>query len=411
MLELLKLATASLLSQRARTFLTMFGIVWGIAAVIILVSIVGGFKAQNDEMWLGMGIDKVQLRYSDSYEVAGTRYPLVADAEDADFIVAYSANVRRAGVEQEEWRQMEAITGASHSGSAGGDWYGVIGMTPPLRELRDLKVEHGRFLSTVDYDQASKVVVIGNEVAKGLWGEDAVPVGEILGISGTNFTVVGITPEDAGRMRWRVLMPLQTYETSLGLVGQRGNFSIMVEMKDPKLYDQTVVEIRRMLAARHGFDPDDEDAIRFEDFARWRERGQAMFLAMFVVFYFVGVMTLAIGAVGVMNILLVSVRERTREIGLRKALGAPRRSVLAQFLLEALILTTIGGAVGIALGLSAVGMLRGTMGEVEGFPTPVVTMTSVYAAIAVNLLVGILAGTYPARQAATVDPIVALRAE
>jgi len=411
MLELLKLATASLLSQRARTFLTMFGIVWGIAAVIILVSIVGGFKAQNDEMWLGMGIDKVQLRYSDSYEVAGTRYPLVADAEDADFIVAYSANVRRAGVEQEEWRQMEAITGASHSGSAEGDWYGVIGMTPPLRELRDLKVEHGRFLSTVDYDQASKVVVIGNEVAKGLWGEDAVPVGEILGISGTNFTVVGITPEDAGRMRWRVLMPLQTYETSLGLVGQRGNFSIMVEMKDPKLYDQTVVEIRRMLAARHGFDPDDEDAIRFEDFARWRERGQAMFLAMFVVFYFVGVMTLAIGAVGVMNILLVSVRERTREIGLRKALGAPRRSVLAQFLLEALILTTIGGAVGIALGLSAVGMLRGTMGEVEGFPTPVVTMTSVYAAIAVNLLVGILAGTYPARQAATVDPIVALRAE
>ncbi|MCD6282030.1 ABC transporter permease [bacterium] len=411
MLELLKLATASLLSQRARTFLTMFGIVWGIAAVIILVSIVGGFKAQNDEMWLGMGIDKVQLRYSDSYEVAGTRYPLVADAEDADFIVAYSANVRRAGVEQEEWRQMEAITGASHSGSAEGDWYGVVGMTPPLRELRDLKVEHGRFLSTVDYDQASKVVVIGNEVAKGLWGEDAVPVGEILGISGTNFTVVGITPEDAGRMRWRVLMPLQTYETSLGLVGQRGNFSIMVEMKDPKLYNQTVVEIRRMLAARHGFDPDDEDAIRFEDFARWRERGQAMFLAMFVVFYFVGVMTLAIGAVGVMNILLVSVRERTREIGLRKALGAPRRSVLAQFLLEALILTTIGGAVGIALGLSAVGMLRGTMGEVEGFPTPVVTMTSVYAAIAVNLLVGILAGTYPARQAATVDPIVALRAE
>jgi len=411
MLELLKLATASLLNQRARTFLTMFGIVWGIAAVIILVSIVGGFKAENDEMWLGMGIDKVQLRYSDSYEVADTRYPLVADADDADFIVAYSSNVRRAGVEQEEWRQMEAITGASHEGSAEGDWYGIVGMTPQLRELRGLHAEHGRFLSAVDYDQASKVVVIGNEVAKSLWGEDAVPVGEILGISGTNFTVVGITPEDAGRMRWRVLMPLQTYETSLGLVGQTGRFSITVEMKDPELYDQTVIELRRMLAARHGFDPSDEDAIRFEDFARWREQGQAVFLAMFVVFYFVGVMTLAIGAVGVMNILLVSVRERTREIGLRKALGAPKRSVLGQFLLEALLLTTIGGIVGIALGLSAVGFLRGTMGEVEGFPTPVVTMTSVYAAVAVNLVVGILAGTYPARQASSVDPIVALRAE
>jgi len=112
-----------------------------------------------------------------------------------------------------------------------------------------------------------------------------------------------------------------------------------------------------------------------------------------------------------MNITLASVMERTREIGLRKALGAPRRSVLAQFLLEALILTTIGGVIGIALGLSAVGILRGTMGEVENFPTPVVTMTSVYAAVVVNLFVGILAGTYPARQAATVDPIVALRAE
>jgi putative ABC transport system permease protein len=411
MLELLKLATASLLSQRARTFLTMFGIVWGIAAVIILVSIVGGFKAENEEFWRGMGVDKVQLRYSDTYEFAGTRYPLVADAADAEFIVAYCANVRRAGVEQEEHRRMEAVTGAAHGGAAEGDWYGVVAMTPALRELRDLNAEHGRFLSPVDYEQASKVVVIGTEVAEGLWGEDVVPLGETLGISGVNFTVVGITPEDAGRMRWRVLMPLPTYETSLGQAGRGGRFSITVEMKDSELYDQTVIQLRRMLAARHGFDPADEDAIRFEDFGRWRERSQAVFLAMFVVFYFVGVMTLAIGAVGVMNILLVSVRERTREIGLRKALGAPRRSVLAQFLLEALILTTIGGVIGIALGLAAVGILRQAMGEVEGFPVPVVTMTSVYAAVAVNLLVGILAGTYPARQAATVDPIIALRAE
>jgi len=166
----------------------------------------------------------------------------------------------------------------------------------------------------------------------------------------------------------------------------------------------------KILSARHGFDPNDEEAIRVRDFSERRAEINILMLIMMVISYAIGVMTLAIGAVGVMNIMLVSVRERVREIGLRKAVGASRARILAQFLTEALILTLVGGFVGIALGFLVVGILV-KVPLPEGFPPPAISAGIVYSAFMVNIVVGVIAGTYPAMQAASLDPIVALRTE
>jgi putative ABC transport system permease protein len=168
--------------------------------------------------------------------------------------------------------------------------------------------------------------------------------------------------------------------------------------------------VKRLLAARHGYDVTDESAIRVRDFAEWRDMAKKIFGMFFAVFYTIGILTLAIGAVGVMNVMLVSVQERTREIGLRKAIGATFYVILTQFMAESLAIALIGGIMGMAVGLLLTGIMR--MAPLpDTFPPPVVTATTIYIAVAVNIVVGLLAGTLPARQAASLDPIVALGSE
>ncbi len=415
MWELLKLSVSGLLRKSLRALLTMFGIVWGIASVIILVAIFEGFRAQNEQHWAGVGSSTVQLRYSDSFTYDGVKYPLQADPADAVFLEDYCPNVESVGVEEGEWMEMQPVSSAGDAaGGSGGtaepQWFGVRAVSPSIQAIREVKVSAGRYFSPVDYDQANKVIVMGSRVLKELYGENANPIGELVSLSGRSFEIVGLLQKDSGFLDWHVLMPYSTYEKNIRPSGS-SDLNLLVKLKNPEKYDETVTRIKHMLAARHGYDPNDETAIRVQDFARWREEGQTMVVMMLIVAYFVGVMTLAIGAVGVMNIMLVNVRERRREIGLRKALGATRRSIQLQFLVEALLLTGVGGFAGIGLGLTMVGLMKVIPQKVEEFPEPNVTVSLLVVAVLVNLVVGVIAGTYPARQAAALDPIVALRDE
>jgi putative ABC transport system permease protein len=415
MWELLKLSVSGLLRKSLRALLTMFGIVWGIASVIILVAIFEGFRAQNEQHWAGVGSSTVQLRYSDSFTYDGVKYPLQADPADAVFLEDYCPNVESVGVEEGEWMEMQPVSSAGDAaGGSGGtaepQWFGVRAVSPSIQAIREVKVSAGRYFSPVDYDQANKVIVMGSRVLKELYGENANPIGELVSLSGRSFEIVGLLQKDSGFLDWHVLMPYSTYEKNIRPSGS-SDLNLLVKLKNPEKYDETVTRIKHMLAARHGYDPNDETAIRVQDFARWREEGQTMVVMMLIVAYFVGIMTLAIGAVGVMNIMLVNVRERRREIGLRKALGATRRSIQLQFLVEALLLTGVGGFAGIGLGLTMVGLMKVIPQKVEEFPEPNVTVSLLVVAVLVNLVVGVIAGTYPARQAAALDPIVALRDE
>lgn len=412
MWETLSLSVGGLLRKSLRAFLTMFGIVWGIASVIILVAIFEGFRAQNEQHWAGIGASTVLLRYSDSFTCDGVKYPLQPDPADAQFLEDYCPNVDLVGYELSEWMEMQpaSSTGAGRN-AAEAKWFGVRAISPSIEVIREVKIAAGRSFSPVDYDQANKVIVMGSRVRKELYGDEANPLGELVSLSGRSFEIVGLLEEGSGFLDWHVLMPYTAYEKNIRPAGTGGNLNLMVKLADAEKYDETVTRIKHMLAARHGYDPSDESVIRVQDFARWREEGRTMIVMMLIVAYFVGIMTLAIGAVGVMNIMLVNVRERRREIGLRKALGATPRSIQLQFLLEALLLTSVGGAAGLGLGMTVAGLMKTIPQRVEQFPEPVVTVTMLVVAVVVNLIVGIIAGTYPARQAAALDPIVALRDE
>ncbi len=405
MIEIIKLALASLSINRLRSVLTMFGVIWGIATVIILVSVINGFRVENEKMFEYMGADLLVLEYSPFYEANGVRYPLSFDEDDASFIEANSMLIESAAPQIQEWREMQVEDKKR--------WFGLSATTEKMDDIQRLELASGRFITTVDNENASKVIVIGERVREFFFGNDTDVIGKKITMSGSTFTIIGVLQEQNTHNDWRTYIPLKTYESAISPMAERrswGSALIYAKLKDLKRYDQAREEVRRILAARHGFEPTDEEAIRFRDFSEYRSQVNLLLLIMFTITYAIGLITLALGAVGVMNIMLVNVKERIREIGLRKAIGASRPSIGMQFLAEALILMLIGGVIGIILGVFVVGVLR-ELPLPEGFPVPAISAGIIYTAFAVNILVGIIAGTYPALQAASLDPIVALRTE
>lgn len=418
MLELLKVAITSLSANRLRAVLTMFGVIWGIATVIILVSVINGFRVQNEKWFKDMGIDLLVLEYSHFYVKDGRRYPLMFNEEDADFLEASAFLVESAAPQIEEWREMQVGTKKQ--------WFGLIATTAKIKDIRNYTLEEGRFISVVDEQNASKVVVIGSRVKEEFFGSSEQgtspkafflpqlpPLGAEITISGVTFKVIGVLSPRVGMSDWAVIMPISTYKTSLAALshGMRwGNMTVYAKLRDQQSFDEAVSQVKSILSARHGFDPQDEMALRVRDFSERRAEVNLLLVILFVITYTIGIITLAIGAVGVMSIMLVNVRERVREIGLRKAVGATSGKIVIQFLAEALTIMVIGGFIGIVLGILVVGLLA-KVPFPEGFPTPTLTASTIYSAIIVNLLVGVCAGTYPALQAASLDPILALRSE
>ncbi|HZU07433.1 MAG TPA: ABC transporter permease [Chloroflexota bacterium] len=413
LLESIRIALRALAANKLRALLTMLGIIIGVAAVISLISVGRGAQAAVTERIQGLGTNLLFIRpgavqQGGIRQAQGSAQTLTLD--DAAAIAELPSVV---GVAPE-------IGGFAQLVASGQNWNTrVTGTTEAYPDVRNFHVASGEFISRQHVEGRSRVVVLGSTVAQNLFGE-LDPVGETVRISlsgrpGATFRVIGVMETKGGtgfgNQDDQVFVPLSTYHTSLAPARTvRGSFvvsTINVEVADASLMQETIQEIAALLRQRHRVAQDDFTIQSQEDFLQTAAQVTNI---MTILLGAIAGISLVVGGIGIMNIMLVSVTERTREIGIRKAVGAKRRDILLQFLVEATVVSLLGGLVGMALGMGLARLLAGV--ELNGQRlTTLVTPDAVVLAFTVSAAVGLFFGIYPAMRAARLHPIEALRYE
>ena len=402
----------TLWAHKLRSFLTMFGIAWGVGSLLLLVGLGEGFRTGNVRQLNEIGENIMFIFPGRTPTITGNQnsgrqYKLTY--QDYLDIVRECPDVL-AAVPVLSRQDLRAV---SEWNSANGQ---VLGAEPQFRGVRFLPINQGRWLSDLDESERRNVAVLGSEVAKNLYPGNPI-VGTYMLLNGQRFEVIGVLRPvgrgDNNSTNQRIYIPFSTMSTYFPLKGEGEQRAISFINFQPRVRDQHILardEVRRVIARNHGFDYHNEDAFDEWDTIRSAQMVGKIFDAMNMFLGSVGLVTLGLGAIGIINIMLVSVSERTREIGLRKALGATNRSILFQFFMEGVLLTLVSGGIGMALAAAFMAAL-GTLPSPPGFDTPKLVASSATLAIASLSIAGIIAGVYPARKAAMLTPVEALRAD
>jgi putative ABC transport system permease protein len=407
--ESLRIAFGGLLSNRLRSILTMLGIIIGVGAVIALVSFGQGVEDYVKRTFQSLGSNLLFVFAS------APRAGNVADAQpltsaDADAL-ANPQNAPSVALTAQQYSTFAAVTfGRNVVGIS------VSGVTPSYGEIRDWDVSAGRFLDDADMNTSARVAVLGTTVVENLFGTDTEPIGQTIRINNTPFRVIGVM-ESRGASAFGgdedevLLMPLTTAQSRFQSGRTRdGSYVVSVvyaQAISEDRMDDAKREIERVLRERH--------EIEFRDEEDFQVITQDQILSVVgnitgLLTIFLGLIagiSLVVGGIGIMNIMLVTVTERTREIGLRKAVGARSSDILLQFLIESIVLSVFGGFLGIGLG--ALAAFVG--GQLVPDLTLRVTPGAILLATGVSTGIGIFFGLYPARRAANLNPIEALRYE
>jgi putative ABC transport system permease protein len=403
-------------ANKLRSFLTMFGIAWGVGSMLLLVSVGEGFRSGNRRELATFGNDLIMMWGGTIPAVpnqhTGMR-PYNLTLSDADAIRAQAPDVRAAVgyLDRDDIKQQSVYQ------TAGGD---VVGTEPNYLGVRFLPMAEGRFLRADDLKNRNHVAILGDKSAKLLFpGRPS--LGEYITLNGTRFQVVGISAKNGhgnnDRENQKVYIPLTVMMEMFPLKGENIPADSLTSIQyQPSIRGDNVIakqEVHEIVARRHGFDPNAPEAFNEWDTINSEQMVGKIFTAMDVFLGSVGIVTLALGAVGIINIMLVSVSERTREIGLRKAIGATSKSILFQFFLEGLILTGFSGLLGIGGSALFMYLLNAAIGGdgVQGFDPPRLVPWSAALALVSLSLSGIVAGLYPAAKAAALEPVEALRRE
>jgi putative ABC transport system permease protein len=400
----ISLAWSTLMTNMVRTVLTALGVIIGVASVVALLAIGDGSQAQITNQITSNGANLLTIRAAGA--AGGGSATLTMDDVTA---IQDPANVPDAIAVSAEGQGVEPVVAGSISKNTI-----VIGATPVFLTLHNYAMQYGDFITS---DQAkSNVVVLGGTAATNLFPDGSDPTGQTIRVKGINFTVIGVLQtkgtsvasfDDSG-----VIIPLAVGQQKVfgGRVQSANNSSavatIVVQAKNKDSITATQNEVTALLRSRHNLptngSADDFTVSNQQDLINTltsTTRTLAIFLAL------IAAISLVVGGIGIMNIMLVSVRERTREIGLRKAIGARQRDILTQFMIEALMLSTTGGVIGLLIGVS-IALIANATGTLA-----VVSLNSVVLAVGFAMTVGLFFGIEPARRAAKLDPIEALRYE
>jgi len=401
MKKVFRAAWEGLLLNKVRSFLTTLGVIIGVASVIVMLAVSAGTEAAIAEQINALGANLVII--SPARGIPGAARTLLIDdayaiAEQVIGITGVSAeqtppaiNVRAGGV------TLESIA--------------IVGTTSDFPGVRNYTVAEGRYFTAEEDERKARVAVLGAGIAADLFGEES-PIGQTITVDSVKVTVIGVMESKGivsdvdydGRIYLPINLLFQKFMSALPMGGDRVR-TIYVAVESPEKIDSVITQINVLLSARHDVDAAQPDysVQTQQDIIATQEATTAAFRDLLS---WVAGISLIVGGIGIMNIMLVSVTERTREIGLRQALGARPADVLAQFLLEAVILSLVGGLVGVLAGISG-SYLFGVLGSMR---TEIVPL-SIPLAFGAAATVGIFFGYYPATRAAKLDPIEALRHE
>jgi len=403
----------TLWAHKLRSFLTMFGIAWGVGSLLLLVGLGEGFRSGNrkqfDELgenvmfiWSGRapavggsftGMRQYYLTYKDYLDVS-------AEAPDVRAVVAVISR--------------GDIRAVSDYFTSSGQ---LMGVPAQFSQLRYMPMSEGRWLNDLDDNQKRAVIVLGDEARRLLFpGHPS--VGSTILLNGIRFEVIGtlkrIGHGDNNTVNLRIFIPFNTmrqYFPPLNVGSVQDAISFMnYQPRTRDMHEVAKTEVHKIIARNHGFDYSIPEAFDEWDTIKSVDQVGKIFDAMNLFLGSVGLVTLALGAIGIINIMLVAVADRTREIGLRKALGATNRSIMFQFFIEGAFLTLLSGGLGMG-GAAALMAALSTLPQPPGFDTPKLVPTTAALAIGSLAFAGVVAGLYPARKAATLQPVDALRKE
>jgi putative ABC transport system permease protein len=399
-------------ANKLRSFLTMFGIAWGVGSLLVLIGLGEGFRSGQKRNLAKFGNDVVLMWNGTIPAVAnqhtGMRpYQLtLGDAEE----IKQLPELRGATVELSR-SDLYEVSQFSNTSSH------VMGVWPNYPVVRFIPMAQGRFLNDADMTERRRVAVLGAKAAMLLFPGRPM-VGETITVNGTEFKIIGSVEKisrgnndyDDQKVYIPVTTMLELFPLKGDNIAQDALTSIQYQPAKKGDAGDAVAAVHRVIAKRHGFDASMKDAFQEWDTIREMKMVGAIFTAMDVFLGGVGIVTLGLGAVGIINIMLVSVTERTSEIGLRKALGATKNSILGQFFWEGLLLTGVSGVIGIGFSAALMAVLQALLtGKMPGWDPPRLVPWSAALAMGTLVLSGVVAGLYPARKAAELDPVEALR--
>jgi putative ABC transport system permease protein len=412
LLDIVRQSLATLWAHKLRSFLTMFGIAWGVGSLLLLVGLGEGFRSGQVKQLANLGQDIMFIFPGRIPAVAGSQqsgqtYYFTYDDYLAIRDEAHTLRVISPVINRED------IRAVSDYGSTNGQ---VFGVAQVYNQIRTIPIGTGRWFNDDDNAQHRRVAVVGWELLKNVYpGRPA--VGATLLLNGVRFDVIGVLAkvgQDGNNgTNGRIFVPVETMRDLFPLKGENVENAVSFinyRPVDKAQHLRSKAEVHQIIARRHHFDPKLEDAFEDWDTIENSQRVGRIFDAMDYFLGVVGFVTLGLGAIGIINIMLVSVTERTREIGLRKALGATHRNILTQFFIEGMFLTMFSGGIGLLLAGGFMTLL-GQLPSPEGFDTPRIVPMSAVSAILSLAIAGITAGLYPARKAALMVPVEALRQE
>lgn len=405
--EVLRIAWEAIVKNKVRSFLTTLGIIIGVSAVIIMVAISAGTEAAIQEQITSLGSNLLFVQSSFARfgpPGQGSSGGLVFDdaaaiAEDIDGVKAVIVEQQASETVKYNGTTLEDVT--------------ILGSTADFPSVRDMDISQGRYFNDTDVDRKQKVAVLGSTLAAELFG-DTNPVGQVVTVGTTKLTVIGVLAEKGtvGDVDYdsRIYMPItvvfQKFTPSFfaRIVGDSVRL-LYVEVEDGVDLEEVITQIEILLAKRHEVTLDSLDftVTTQQDIITAQESTTAAFRSLLA---WVAGVSLIVGGIGIMNIMLVSVTERTREIGIRQAIGATPDDIRMQFLAEALLLSIVGGLIGMGVGVGGA-VLFGSLSDMR----TVIVPASILLAFGSAAIVGVFFGFYPANKAAQLDPIEALRYE